>query len=529
MKSKTKLLSIFIITAFSLSILGILASTDTVSQGTSTYDGQDITETPPIITYVGKNFDQSSIDGSPSDFTSKPYIIESKAHEMFYIYWENNGTDLHALISTTGTGFIALGWRADKPQGLGPAVMEGANIVIGQDYKNGTKLVRDDYGRVGQHDPDTSINGYNNIIYSDVVENSTSVTMEFVYPLITGDNATTQSGIHADVNLTIGGSAYFLMSASPDANTAVNGVPLMEYHGDDRHVISKPVYIQSSQGEDYPAALSATDNIISKPLPASPGFFDPLLNSINDILNNIISDKGLAGAVIPITAMAFFLIFIGGGFVYLVINARKQKWNVTSLIVPVAIIAIFVITIIMVPLPRIEDKTLPNSQVDVQIVISAQIKPWTYNVSVYQNKFFNESLTFVNPEDVYAGFGDALTQNQMLNSTIRNETNFAYITDPSYGGLKSPNITVFTGQTVRFVLEALDTEHGFLLGDEGNPVNDVFGDPLVKTLPQHALVEFYWKAPSTPTQIEYRCTFFCGAGHPTMHATLFVVNPPNKA
>ncbi|MHA1982965.1 MAG: hypothetical protein ACW967_01345 [Candidatus Hodarchaeales archaeon] len=548
MKQKQKVLSFLIITLFLVSSFGILIGSASVNQ---VFDGREITETDPIILKVDKNFEESSIDSVSSDFqeTSK-FEIESQSSKIFTIFWEHNGTHLHVFLSTDVPGYIAFGWRADKPEVLSGSVMENTNIIIGQDLDNGTQVVRDDFGTNGNHAADVDIGGTDDITFSSIVNDGEFTSLEFVYPLQTDDVAETNNGIKSDLDLSLEDNnwAYFIVSASESSNTEgyniITGKTdeiMMLYHGENRHVISKPVYLQKDT-EAYPESLQESSNIIVKPgaggedidlIGSILGLFDP-------VFGNLVSDDDFAHAVIPITAMLFFLVFIGAGFVYLVINARKQKWNLSSTLIPIVIIGVFILAIFVFPLPRLIERELPDADVDVQIVIEAQIKPWTFNATVYQNKALDQELAdclespsaagkytcFVDPEEVYAG--QAYAENQLIDPALRTQLGVDYLTDADYGGLKTTAFTIFYGQTVRFVMKALDTEHGFVLGAEAEPLNDIFGDQIVKTLPQHELLEVYWQAPMEDFSVEYRCSFFCGAGHAGMFASLQVIAPPSN-
>jgi hypothetical protein len=147
------------------------------------------------------------------------------------------------------TGHIALGWRLEKPEVLSGSIMENSNIIIGHQFENGTQYVRDDYGVNSNHFDDTVLNGQNDLVFSSVINDVDSVSMEFVYPLVTTDNVSTLSGILADVNLTVDSNnwAYFIMSA-----TETTDENLMTYHTENRHIISKPVYLQKSGADSYP-------------------------------------------------------------------------------------------------------------------------------------------------------------------------------------------------------------------------------------------------------------------------------------
>ncbi|OLS19197.1 MAG: hypothetical protein HeimC3_46830 [Candidatus Heimdallarchaeota archaeon LC_3] len=410
------------------------------------YNGKELTETDPMIFYVNKNFQESQIDSNPMDFDeSAKFVIESKSGNIFTIYWEHNGSHLHSYITTQSTGHIALGWKLEKPANLGVGVMENSNIIIGQQFANGTQQVRDHFGIIGNHFADTVLGGTDDLVFSSIINKDSAITLEFVYPLITTDTASTDTGNLVDVNLPLDFNnwAYFLISASD-----ITDENFITYHEENRHIISRPVYLQKNEEDSYPNFLKDADYIIQK-----------------------------SGTMLTTTI------------------AKQEMFD------------------------------LQDSQVDVQIVIEAQLTPWTNNVTVYQNKGFDPELEFIDPKDAYARIPNVMIKNQLANSSISSRLNFTYLNDIDYGGLITPNISVFTNQVVRFVFKALDTEHGIVLGETGDPELDVFSNPFARTFPQGEIIVMYWQAPSEPKTFEYRCTFFCGAGHVGMFGSLYVLEP----
>ncbi|KKK96036.1 hypothetical protein LCGC14_2666810, partial [marine sediment metagenome] len=399
----------------------------------------------------------------------------------------------------------------------GASIMEDTNIIIGEKLSNGNEVVRDDYGITGNHVPDTLIGGTNDTLFAKVTNDGENAILEFVYPLETVDEVTTDNGIPIDIDLPVGdeNGAYFIVSSSLAPDPLTPGVEIMmNYHDDNRYLISQAVYLQENPEDVYPELLKPKAEV-----------FD-IFEFLDPIFGNLLSDGGLENAVIPITAMFFFLAFIGIGFVYLIVNAKRRNWNLTSTLIPLSIVGVFVISIFVFPLPRIAETHLEDSEVDVQIVIEAQIKPWTFNATVYQNKLLDPELTeFVDPVSVYSK--QAYHLNQLIDPALREMLGVDYILDEDYGGLKTTGFTVFYGQTVRFVLKALDTEHGFVLGAEGDPELDYFGKSLIRTLPQHEILELYWTAPEQDSSFEIRCTFFCGASHANMFLDINVIAPPS--
>ena len=568
MKLKSALI-VILLTMVAFSTLGILVEMQvgqaSISSATQTsppagYDGSEITSGGPMITDVGNNTVFQNT-GSTSDFSSQAqhFQVLTKAKNQFDIYWEHNASYMHVLVDTVSQGFVAIGWRTSLPPvALGAPVMDGASIVIGQAFpSNNTFLLRNDYGIAGNHFPDSwlskniTVGSQNITVYGQeyvhglvkqVTENGQIHTvMEFVNPLIMPNpyNITTPfQGYSPYVNLTIGSYAYFLVSSYTQADTSFtvnysNGTsitaPMMMYHGDNRMVISKPVFIQNG-ATSYPQKWLSAPYIILKNYPST-DIFTPIINNIQTIMQNLVANGGFTNAVIPITGMFFFLAFIGGASLYVIIYARKKHWNAISVLIPFVIIGVFVLTIIAFPLPIIIQPVTcvpPNtgnpicSQVGAQVILEAHLKPWNFNITIYQNADLNASLknNWADPTQAYAGKENAL--NMLNRSDYQPDTT-------GYGGLVIWNFTVYTNQIVHLILQAQDTEHGFtIIDNNGNTINDlVTGKQIYLTLPQHNPQNVYFQAPSAPAVWLYRCIFYCGAGHFGMEGNIIIANPPS--
>src|SRR3990172_3114633 len=199
------------------------------------------------------------------------------------------------------------------------SAMSTANIVIGNKYSNGTELVRDDFGVTGQHFADTATqgNGSSEILFSKAFKSDGVSVIEFVYPLVSHDTGKTAGGTVTDTNLTLGSHYYFLLSALDAENTDTPAGPLMTIHGDNRHIINKPVYIQQTT-EEYPEALKDPKNYVTPyenedliaQLLALPGV---MVENVGKVFGNLIAGGGLDEAVIPVTGMFFFLAITVGG------------------------------------------------------------------------------------------------------------------------------------------------------------------------------------------------------------------------
>ena len=571
LKSTHIILAIVVVT---LSVVGLVigiplvqaSTSSTTSSSSQIYEGREITSAPPIIHDVSGSF---KVIGSTTDFSSaaQHFQVLTQANDQFDIYWEHNATYLHVLVDTVSQGYVAIGWRSSSPiapnseLANNPIVMDGASIVIGQAFPNGSYTIRNDFGISWNHYPNyflsknVTVGGKNMTVYGQEFVNQTGngivkqvtengqihTVMEFVMPLEVANpyNITTLYQNYSPyVNLTTGSYAYFLVSSYTQSNTYFNvtyngkniDYPMMMYHGQDRMIISRPVYIQKTT-ESYPTYLSDSQYIIQKYYPPTDPF-TILINEIQANLANLIANGGLSNAVIPLTGTFFFVLFIIIGPIVIIYYAIRKHWNLTSTLIPIVIIAVFALTVISFPLPVIYQPltcVAPDthnpicSEVGVQVIVEAHIKPWNFNITVYQNDAINTSLNgnWADPTEAYSSFSYASAQNMM------NASN--YLTDLSYGGKVIWNYTVYTNQVVHMILQAQDTEHGFTIYDSsGTTYTDLYThNQIYLTLPQHNPQNVYFQAPATPQILTYQCIFYCGAGHFTMKGNIIVLQAPS--
>ncbi len=101
------------------------------------------------------------------------------------IHWEHNGTVLRV-----GMGMQCQGWLS---VGFGPVgtKMDGSNMIIGYVNAAGLSSVLDEVGVARQHYPDTERGGTNDVLAYAGVQASGNTTIEFEFPLVSGDHLDT--------------------------------------------------------------------------------------------------------------------------------------------------------------------------------------------------------------------------------------------------------------------------------------------------------------------------------------------------
>lgn len=121
----------------------------------------------------------------------EPFISENELPDAQGFYSANagtytlkykviNATTLHCVLSSVGTGWLAVGFAPSSG-------MKDANIIIG--YANGSSgVIRDDWGTSQTaHQSDISLGGASNVTYISATENSGVTRLEFQLPLDSGD------------------------------------------------------------------------------------------------------------------------------------------------------------------------------------------------------------------------------------------------------------------------------------------------------------------------------------------------------
>ncbi|MFW9996628.1 MAG: DOMON domain-containing protein [Candidatus Odinarchaeota archaeon] len=96
-------------------------------------------------------------------------------------YFAHNGSEIFVGLLSPTSGWVAIGFG---PKGIG---MSGSNIIIGYVLPDGTAIMEDSYGEGWTHQPDTNNGGFYNIEAFNGTDNGAYTTMEFIFPLSSGD------------------------------------------------------------------------------------------------------------------------------------------------------------------------------------------------------------------------------------------------------------------------------------------------------------------------------------------------------
>jgi hypothetical protein len=135
-------------------------------------------EEPPPVSYVEDS--TVVVDGS----------LETREYGETYhdsatgidVHWEHNGSHLSVGLVSPGFGWVSIGFG---PRGTG---MDEANIVIGYvDEEDGLVIV-DEVGIGWNHFPDSEKGGEDDISEASGSIHEGRVTLEFVFPLSSGDS-----------------------------------------------------------------------------------------------------------------------------------------------------------------------------------------------------------------------------------------------------------------------------------------------------------------------------------------------------
>lgn len=205
-----------------LSMLAFSGGFATATTGTST--------NKIYIPYVNFNVKDINYNGKADENGFFTFSITTASGIVINVAWRQNGVDLHAVLTTTNPGWVALGWHNSTPastSGSGPMI--GANIIIG-----GNKIARDDTGAAGTHSADTVDNIIN---YSSTVT-SKGAAFEFTFPLASPDPV--------DQALTVKSWGYFIFATGTSATNLAAG-----HDGSLQAMYVPNVYIESSAKEGY--------------------------------------------------------------------------------------------------------------------------------------------------------------------------------------------------------------------------------------------------------------------------------------
>ncbi len=120
------------------------------------------------------------IDGVIGSNEYSSVFEESKTGML--VYWEHDGTNMYIGLVSPGMGWSAI---AFGPQGTG---MDGSNILIGYVEETGVVTLADSIGVGWLHEQDIDRGGQDNIMEQAGTQNAEGTSLEFSFPLNSGDN-----------------------------------------------------------------------------------------------------------------------------------------------------------------------------------------------------------------------------------------------------------------------------------------------------------------------------------------------------
>lgn len=223
-----------------LLLTGLLMAMGLMMVVPGTAVGEVLSSEKPLIPYVDFGTEDITFDAMTSEGNFNEYKVKTSNDVTITINWRHNDQNLHAVVSATTNGWVALGWHAEKPsETSGINVMKDANIIIGSyDSENNESLYRDDIGIAGDHLADTSDGGTDDIINASTRDSGDSVWFEFLVPLDSGDTA--------DKPLVSNSHAYFIV-----ASGAADDLALGHNNAVGALYINDPVWVQTTEGEAY--------------------------------------------------------------------------------------------------------------------------------------------------------------------------------------------------------------------------------------------------------------------------------------
>ncbi|MHA2319341.1 MAG: DOMON domain-containing protein, partial [Candidatus Hodarchaeales archaeon] len=179
------------------------------------------TSTTQSVTAPYVNPSNVIVDGiiTPGEYTST--FIDSITDMQ--VSFSHNGTFLFVGLFSPGTGWLSIGFG---PEGIG---MNEANIIMGY-IKDGVLTWEDHYGQGTSHFNDLNNGGTDDLGESAGVEDSVSCTVEFSFPLSSGDNL--------DHHFVAGETYGFFLANHPNADD------LTSYHPEHSNTI--PLYIETT-------------------------------------------------------------------------------------------------------------------------------------------------------------------------------------------------------------------------------------------------------------------------------------------
>lgn len=154
------------------------------------------------------------------------------------VFWEHNESLLRVGLLSPGIGWVGIGFRS-RGENM------GGNIVMGYVNSSGSVILEDTTGIGLAHYSDKDYGGVDNIIYRAGSESRGKTTLEFAFPLITGD-------IY-DQQLVPGYSYEFFLAMHTTADN------LVTKHTDRSNPI--PVYIDTTTAKPTTLTLSVPSPI----------------------------------------------------------------------------------------------------------------------------------------------------------------------------------------------------------------------------------------------------------------------------
>lgn len=128
-----------------------------------------------------------TVDGRISEGEYAGQLTESTTG--INLYWEQNGTDMRVGLTSPGTGWVAIGFNA---RGGG---MDKGNIIIAAVAASSTLAISDEVGVGFNHYSDLTQGGTNDVKSSAGTESGGKTTIEFIYPLSSGDKNDQSFGV----------------------------------------------------------------------------------------------------------------------------------------------------------------------------------------------------------------------------------------------------------------------------------------------------------------------------------------------
>lgn len=144
-----------------------------------------------------------TLDGFAGESGFWNFTVTTPDGATIWASWRQNGDDVHIVMASNQTGFIAVGWKETRPANESiDEVLNGSNVIIGAENQ-----ARDDTGLYGGKQA-VDANLLDNIINSTVFVDTNGIHMEFTYPL--------QDSCPIDANITVGEWSYMIFATGSE-------------------------------------------------------------------------------------------------------------------------------------------------------------------------------------------------------------------------------------------------------------------------------------------------------------------------